>query len=282
MVMCQAAHCLEQQNLLSQKPKIDLIMSIVKLQQKQIADLTARISAVEQRKIRVIDPSNYWMRLSPKECWRERKKLTLRKMRAVLSEYEPKPYHANIWDFFIWHFPLEPSIQQILMCALWPCVEKRGETVCLRNLETVEKYCIFKNIWGKGGCRGTGFHWYVEALQELGVPRDRYNPVHISTVADEFDRAIRLFQATKVRCGSMIPVGLLALSRIWQKNNEFDEDIMEVCTSLPPGTEPKWEKPELPDPSPAESEAARADNTSVSDHQSSSGVPPDFVSVLCV
>ena len=109
-----------------------------------------------------------------------------------------------------------------------------------------------------------------------------YDAVHISKQGAEFDRAIRKFQATKVRVGSVAPQGLIPLCRIWRRNGEIDEEITEVCMSLAPDTDLTWGKLKPSDPSPEESEAVRDDNTSSSDRQSSSEIPPDFVSVKCV
>ena len=284
MVICQAAHSLEQQNLADTRPKIDLIMSMVQLQQKQIADLTGRLAVLEQRKVRKpLDPTNYWVRLTPKQCWELRKRNTLRRMRAVLSLYEPNPkLYKNHWEYFNWYFPIKPEISLILMGALWPCVEKREDVVCLRGFESTNLYCIFKNIWGKSYCKGTGFEWYIEALQELGTPPAYYDAVHISREANEFDRAIRKFQCTKVRIGNGTPQGLVPLVRIWRTNGELDEDVTGVCMSLPPHKELKWEKLAPPDPSREESVEAHVDSKSSSGHQLSTETPPDFVSVKFV
>lgn len=168
------------------------------------------------------------------------------------------------------------------MAALWPCVETRGEAVCLRQCETTNMYCIFKNIWGKTYCKGTGFEWYIEALQELGTPPEYYDAVHISREANEFDRAIRKFQDTKVRVGGGTPQGLMPLVRIWRQHNETDEEITAVCMSLPPHTQLRWGKLAPPDPSPEESVEAHADSMSASDLQSSNETPQDFVSVKFV
>ena len=282
MVTCQAAHALEQQNLADTRPKIDLIMALVQLQQKQIADLTARMAVVEQRKRRPVDPTNYWYRLTPKQCWQNRKQNAVRMMESVLKLYVPKPYLDSKWDFFLWYFPFEIEAPTILMSALWPCLEKRDDKTCLRGIETDDPYCIFKNIWGKSQCKGADFGWYLEALQQVGVPREWYNPIHISREGDEFQHGIMKFQNTRKKVnGGSAPQGLVRLVRIWRKT-DVDEEVREVCTSLPPQTEPTLETTTPPDPCPEESVTARDDSTSGTDHQSNTDTRQDYVSVLCV
>ena len=282
MVACQAAHALEQQNLADTRPKIDLIMAMVQLQQKQIADLTARMAVVEARRHKPVDMSNYWFKLTPKQCWAHRKRNAVRMMESVLKMYVPKPYHECKWDFFLWYFPYELDAATILMSALWPCLEKRDGKTCLRGIETEDPYCIFKNIWGKAQCRGSDLGWYIEALQEVGVPQDRYNAIHISSEGDEFQRGIMKFQNTRKKVnGGCAPQGLVKLVRIWRLT-EVDEEVREVCISLPPQTEPTSGTAAPPDPCPEESTTARADSTSASDRQSNSETRQDYVSVLCV
>ena len=282
MVTCQAAHSLEQQNLADTRPKIDIIMALVQLQQKQIADLTARMAVVEQRKRKPIDPTNYWYRLTPKQCWANRRENAIRMMEGVRKMYTPKPYHENEWDFFIWYFPQDIDAATILMSALWPCLEKRDDKTCLRGIETDDPYCIFKNIWGKQLCKGADFGWYIEALQAVGVPPAYYNAIQISREGDEFQSGIMKFQNTRKKVnGGSAPQGLVRLVRIWRKT-EVDEEVREVCTALPPRTVTTSEIQVLPDPCPEESVAIRDDSTFSLGPQSSTGTPPDFVSVRCV
>ena len=278
MVSCKAAFHLEQQNLAGLRPKIDTVLSMVQLQQKQIADLTARVAVLEQRKSRPVDPTNYWFGLSAKECWKHRKRNAVRWMRGVLSQYEPKPYHKTIWDYFEWYIPTEPTIHTILNSALWPCIEMRNGQACLRGIETEDMYCIFKNIWGKSLCRGTNLDWYLEALQEVGVPPKQFDRVCIANVAENFENAIRRFQATKKRAGDQAPQGLVRLVRIWRKY-EFDEQINEVCSRLPPQTVQTWEISTPADRLPEESTTARDDSMSVLGPQSRSDTLLDYVEV---
>ena len=121
----------------------------------------------------------------------------------------------------------------------------------------------------------------IEALQEAGAPMDRYNALHISNLGDHFEGGILRFQNTKKKVnGTGSPQGLVRLVRIWQKT-VVDDDIREVCISLPQQTENSLETPTLPGPFPEESAEARVDNTSVSGHQSSNDIPLDYVSVRC-
>ena len=284
MVLCQAAHGLEQQNLADTRPKIDLVMAMVQLQQKQIADLTARVAVMENRKRKPVDLTNYWFRLTPKQCWAQRKRNAVRMMQAALKMYDPTVYTQVKckWDFFLWYFPFEVDAATILQSALWPCLEKRDEKTCLRGIETEDPYCIFKNIWGKSQCRGADFGWYIEALQEVGAQMDRYNAIHISNLGEHFEGGILRFQNTKKKVnGTGAPQGLVRLVRIWQKT-VVDEDLRAECISLQPRTPSSSETPALPDPCLEVSAEARADNRSVSGHQSNSDTHQDYVSVRSV
>lgn len=269
MVHCQAAHVLEQHNC--ERPKIDVIMNMVEQLLSKQAELSARLAVLEQRRNRPIDPTNYWNRLTPKLCWANRKENAVRYLTTVLSQYTgPTKYHSNIWDYFSWFCPPEILMQDILMVALWPVLEDRDGLVVLRGLETTDMYHLFKQVWGKSNTQGTDFEWYLDALEEIGVPKTSYDPFRIQQLAAEFSRSLRKFQVTKKRAGGVQLVqGLVPLARIWKRLLLYDGEILTECIRLPPREAMRWETAALLDQPPLVSEAARADSKSVSGPQSS-------------
>ena len=276
MVECEACYRLEKES--SSKPKIDVVLSMVKRQQSQIADLSARVSSLEARKARVVDPSNFWDTQTPRQCWRNRKQNCKRFMQAVLKSYVPKPYLENRMSWFEWFFPSEGvCIQDILMAALWPILESRDDKTCIRGIETEDMYCLFKQIWSKQRAEGTDLNWYIECLNEIGAPCDIPT---IQKEAAEFDRALLKFQLTTKRAGSgSVAHGLIPLVRIWRRFAHHGDDILMVARSLPPTEELTWGTQEPPDLSSSESTATRVDSKSVLGHQSSTEIPPDYVGV---
>ena len=113
---------------------------------------------------------------------------------------------------------------------------------------------------------------------EVGVPTKQFDRVSIANVADNFENTIRRFQATKKRAGDQAPQGLVRLVRIWRKY-EFDEELNEVCSRLPPQTVQTWETSKPADPLPEESTTARDDSMSVLGPQSRSDTLLDYVEV---
>jgi hypothetical protein len=276
MVECEAAYRLEQEG--QQRPKVDVILAMVKRQQSQIAELSARLVVLEQKKVRAIDPTNYWDTLPARQCWRNRKQNCKRIMEAILSRYEPAPYHNDHWSWFSWFFPPESvSIQDILMAALWPIVEERDEKKCLRGIGTEDLYHIFKQIWGKQRVEGADLDWFIDCMDELGAPYDR---CVIQKEAAEFHRALMKFQGTKKKAGTAgVCQGLVPLVRIWRRLAVLDDPILTAARSLPPGKALKWDIPAPSDPSPSESTEVHADNKSDLELQSSSDIPQGYVGV---
>ena len=247
VVKCQAEYLLEQKT--GERPQIEVLTAMVNRQQCQIADLVARITVLETRKRRPIDPTNYWNSISPKTCWQNRKRNAKRFIRAILSTYEgPQKYYSDIWGFWEWFFPREVDIQDILMLALWPIVEDRDNQPVLRDIQTTDHYFMFKQIWGKSKTDGTDLVWFIEAMQEVGVPSTAYDAYAIRKNGVEFDRALRKFQLTKKRAsGPGLAQGLIALGRIWRKMYACDVEHVTAAMSLPPTEELKWETARLLD-----------------------------------
>jgi hypothetical protein len=239
-VVCEADYLLEQKS--GERPQIQVLTCMVQRQQCQIAELIARVSVLETRKRRPVASCNHWINMTPKQCWAARKQNAKRYIRAILSEYDgPQKYYKDIWGYFEWYIPKELGPHDILMSALWPILEERDGKHAIRGVETTDLYFMFKQIWGKSKTQGTELEWWIDALEEVGVPQTAYDPFNVRKHGVDLDRAIRKYQATKVRAGGAgLAQGLVGLGRIWRQLFVPDVEHLTVAMSLPPTEELKW------------------------------------------
>ena len=282
MVECEAMYRLEQSTL-ENRPKVDIMFSMMNKMQSQIADLTARLTVVEQKKAREPDPGTFWAKIKPKQAWRMRKENTVRAIRACLSNYEPSKYCKTPNEYLgMMLITRHPDISDILSVSLWPILEQRSGKMCLRNYESEDMYSCFKNLWGKQRNSRDTLDFWKEAIEEVGLPlKDFYDAKHMYQVSNEFDRILTRFQVTKKRAGGgPVCQGLVGLCRQWRKAYPLPDSIVEACRSLPPGQELKWGNESLPDPLPLESKAVHGGNKSASGPRSSSGTHDDSFLVV--
>ena len=281
MVECEALYRLEQSTQ-QNRPKADVMFAMMRDMQSQIADLTARVSVVEQRKARKPDPGSFWSKINAKQAWRTRKDNTVRAIRACLKSYEPSKWVKTPFDYLeMMLLTKQPDICDILSIALWPIIEPRGHKMCLMGYDSENEYHIFKNVWGKTRSTGNNLDFFEEALREVGLPMDRFfDKRHIYQVRQEFDRILMRFQTTKVRSGNQVPQGLVGLCKQWRKVYPLPDTILEACTSLGPEQELKWETEAPPGPRPLESEEVHAESKSASGPQSSSETHGDSFEVV--
>ena len=263
MVLCEADFRMEEE--VSQRPKIDTLVAMVKSQQGQIANLTARVSVLEARRARVEhDDLLHWTQMTPKQAWRLRKENTVRALRATLKNFRPTKYYKTSMDYLeMMLLPgKEPTLHDILSICLWPVIEIREHQATLRGIETMDLYCIFKNIWGKTSSV-VDLSFWKEALEEVGIPLARFHSsLHMYTLSNEFQRMVLKFQNTKKRAGKGNAwQGIAGLCRSWRQVYPLTDDIRTVATSLGPKQEMTWGIEEPAGQCPSESAVVHDGNT---------------------
>ena len=135
-------------------------------------------------------------------------------------------------------------LADILSMALWPILVETDNGLGLRNIDTTNPYCMFKQIWGKSKTTGTDLEWFREELEEVGVPLDEYycaQNVHQHSI--EFERVLNKFQQTGKRAGH----GVVGLLRNWKNMFTMPQEFITVARSLPLKQELKWENAGLAD-----------------------------------
>ena len=237
-VECEATMHLE--NQCTERPKIDTILAMVRRQQKQIAELSARCLVLENRKSRVRTSESPFLKMSPKDAWGSRKWNAVRLFEHFLMKYPgPCRYYKTKWEYFSWNFPACTHLASALQAGLWPVLEMRGDKCALRNIETVDLYFIAKQIWGRSKTVGLDGAWYFEALQEIGVPPDYLKGCQTS-VKEGFahlELAVARFQNTSNRKpGEGICQGLVKLHRIWTHVYALEEADFTDAIRQPPQT----------------------------------------------
>ena len=99
---------------------------------------------------------------------------------------------------------------------------------------------------------------------EMQLPADLFiDEMHLQRIEGEFQRIMMRYQGTKTRNNShMIPQGLVALVKMWEKMYASDEGIVRECTRLGPNETLMLRSEESQNPHPLESEAAHDGSTS--------------------
>lgn len=265
------------------------ILPILSHMQKQISELVARISVMEESRGRKRCREHllrFWHTMKSKEAWDRRKKNAIRIFRAILSQYEgPSRMFPDIWEYFkiyVWGYG-DVSTMEIIKASIWPVLRTIEGKTRIYNVDSDDEYQMSKRIWGKSGreTEGADFQWYLEALREVGVPEKYIDEPTIRRLGVEFTNGLTSFQEVTRRKGSMgHSVGIMWLVKnVWHGLDPYEEDVIAAATCLPPNMELTWEKPSPPDQPQTESKEVRDENKSDSGPQSSTSLPDDFAVV---
>ena len=228
--------------LLQQETKQEVDTACLKLMisglQRQISELHARVSVLEKQGIaKMVKTEDLWAKISPKKAWQMAKKSTVRAIRSVIKSYDSKGPCPSLDLWLEWNIlQKEPTISHILSIALWPIIDIRNGKACLKNIETEDMYCIFKQLWGKKQNMNQNLMFYKEALVECDLSLDDfYDAHHFNSINEEFQRRLCRFQNAPKKAGSgNVCQDLVGLVRVWRNVFQLDESITQVCTSLPP------------------------------------------------
>lgn len=229
-VECEAAHRLEIEA--QTRPKIDVLLAMMQRQTRDIAKLTSRVAILEERKRRKPEDRS-WETITPKEAWANRKRLVMRFIRVILNEHYRGPcrWYKTRWECFRWLVPEDISLADILQMALWPVLDERDGTMCLRGVQTTDVYFLFKQLWGKKEPANLDF--VLEAYHELGIPEEYYSAQSIRATSHEFQRIVEKYQTVTKRAGSQMCHGCFPLYRHWKQITMISEETYEAATALP-------------------------------------------------
>ena len=150
MVGCQADFLLESRFEDAERQGIStrvLAQMVLHLQAK-VADLSARLVAIEVRKKRI--NKTWWEGRSPRETWQNRDENARRYIRAVRSCYEPSRFINSPEKYLGMFFDCDVlGVHDLLMLALWPCLTVLDGLPCLEGDGSKDMYHTWKRIWGK-------------------------------------------------------------------------------------------------------------------------------------
>ena len=270
--MCKCEAEFRLQNECKERPKIDTVLEMVSQMQSQIACMKADIETLKQTRNRYEKEKYlFWDKMTPKSAWTRRKENAIRAIRACLSNFSPTRYCKTAFDYLeMYLLPLEPSLSDILSISLWPVIDYREHSACLKHIETSDMYCIFKRIWGKTHCPGINLEFWQEVIDEVGLPERFFNKSHMYLLGQEFERIVTRFQVSKKRVGAQSCQGTIGLVRVWRKVFPLPDELLMACRSLGPEEVLTWKSGESDHLCPSESKVTRVGNRSSSDLRSGS------------
>ena len=170
-----------------------------------IADCQARISVLEARRVKNHVGLKFWENMTPRGAWMNRRRNAIRMFRAILSVYEIEKKqlgkdYAEMFPTGMHYLALnllleEVTIQTIVWSGIWPVLFKNGKRINVRGVQSDKYYDITKRVFGKGNqCfEGSDLNWFLEALEEVGMPETMYSRRQIKTVASEFHEGLISF-----------------------------------------------------------------------------------------
>ena len=199
---CKAAYLLEN-GPNTDAPTRQVLFEMVMSQAAEIASLKGRMARLEERRNA---PRRADRQMSPRECWSKRKDT----MRAVFRHFGKR-------NFDIWFDVDNVDGPNILAAVLFPCLELRGEKMCIKDVATDDVYHMAKQFWGKSS-HDVDLWWFKELCE------DEFGQTLGPTFRDANESLMKTYDRfVQTDCrhgGNLAPQGLVRLARLWEKMTE--------------------------------------------------------------